>query len=147
MFFFYSGHLQNERERPDMKQKCMDTNKAQWKEPELTTLISEVGGGTNVRSKQAHVLCSINHNLRLGLTPRSRSRHWSQVLKFRNSHQPSTSIFCEMLAVHSFSSIVRITWALKKTLKQLKWNSTKIAQWNQVSRRHIVLKLTWLWSH
>jgi len=39
-----------------MKQKYMNTYKAQWKEPELTTLISEVGGGAYVQSKQAHVL-------------------------------------------------------------------------------------------
>jgi len=26
-------------------------HKVQWKEPELTTLISEVGGGTNTKSK------------------------------------------------------------------------------------------------
>jgi len=41
--------------RPDMKQKYMNTNKARLKESELT-LISEVGGGTNPQSKQAHVL-------------------------------------------------------------------------------------------
>jgi len=38
-----------------MKQKYMNTNKARLKESELT-LISEVGGGTNPQSKQAHVL-------------------------------------------------------------------------------------------
>jgi len=42
--------------RPDMKRKCMNTDKARLKESELTTLISEVSGGTNVQSKQAHVL-------------------------------------------------------------------------------------------
>ena len=39
-----------------MKRKYMNTDKAHWKELELPTLISEVGGGTNVQSKQAHVL-------------------------------------------------------------------------------------------
>jgi len=41
---------------PDMQQKYMNTDKARLKEPELTTLISEVGCGTNVQSKQVHVL-------------------------------------------------------------------------------------------
>ena len=39
-----------------MKRKYMNTDKTQWKEPELTTLISEVGGVTNMQSKQARVL-------------------------------------------------------------------------------------------
>ena len=34
----------------------MNSDKAQLKEPELTTLFSEVNGGTNIHSKQAHVL-------------------------------------------------------------------------------------------
>jgi len=35
----------------------MNTDNAQWKEPELTTLISEVGGSTNMQSiMQARVL-------------------------------------------------------------------------------------------
>jgi len=34
----------------------MNNDKAQQKEPELTTLISEAGGGTNMQSKQARVL-------------------------------------------------------------------------------------------
>ena len=34
---FHSGHLQNERERPDMKRKYRNSDKAQRKEPELTT--------------------------------------------------------------------------------------------------------------
>ena len=42
--------------RPDMKRKHMNTDKARWKELELRTLISEVGCGTNVQSKQTHVL-------------------------------------------------------------------------------------------
>jgi len=29
----------------------MNTDNAQWKEPELTTLISEVGGGTNMQAR------------------------------------------------------------------------------------------------
>ena len=39
-----------------MKRKYMNTDKTQWKEPELTTLISEVGGVTNMQSKRARVL-------------------------------------------------------------------------------------------
>ena len=39
-----------------MKRKYMNTDKTQRKEPELTTLISEVGGGTNMQSKSARVL-------------------------------------------------------------------------------------------
>ena len=39
-----------------MKRKYKNTDKTQWKEPELTTLISEVGGGTNMQSKPARVL-------------------------------------------------------------------------------------------
>jgi len=35
--------------------KYMNAGKAQWKEPELITVISEVGGGTNIQSKQARV--------------------------------------------------------------------------------------------
>jgi len=35
--WFYSGHLQHERERPDMERKYMNSFKAQRKEPELTT--------------------------------------------------------------------------------------------------------------
>jgi len=34
----------------------MNSDKAQWKEPLFTTLNSEVGGGKNTRSMQAHVL-------------------------------------------------------------------------------------------
>ena len=34
---FDSGHLQHERERPDMERKYMNSDKAQRKEPELTT--------------------------------------------------------------------------------------------------------------
>ena len=39
-----------------MKRKYMNTGNAQWKEPELTTLIGEVGGSTNMQSKQARIL-------------------------------------------------------------------------------------------
>jgi len=31
-------------------------DKGQWEEPELTTLISEVGGGTKIQIKQSRVL-------------------------------------------------------------------------------------------
>jgi len=34
---FYSGHLQHDRERPDMERKYMNSDKSQRKEPELTT--------------------------------------------------------------------------------------------------------------
>ena len=53
---FDSGHLQHERERSVMERKYMNSDKAQWKELELTTLINEVGGGPNIHSKQAHLL-------------------------------------------------------------------------------------------
>jgi len=42
--------------KANMKRKYMNTDNAQWKELELTTLISEVGGSTNMQSKQARVL-------------------------------------------------------------------------------------------
>jgi len=45
---FYSGHLQNERERLDMERKHMNSDKAQRKELELAT----DGGGTK-NTKQA----------------------------------------------------------------------------------------------
>jgi len=45
---FYSGHLQQERERADMERKYMNSDKAQWKEPEFATFFSEVDGGTNI---------------------------------------------------------------------------------------------------
>jgi len=38
-----------------MKRKYMNTDKTQWKEPKLT-LISEVGGVTNMQSTPARVL-------------------------------------------------------------------------------------------
>jgi len=62
-----SSHLQHKRERRDMERKLMNTDKAQWKDPELTTLISEVGGGTNIQSKQAHLL---------QFTPNTKSKNW-----------------------------------------------------------------------
>ena len=34
-----------------MKRKYMKTDNAQWKEPELTTLISEVGGSTYMQAR------------------------------------------------------------------------------------------------
>jgi len=51
-----------------MKQNYMNTDKAKWKEPKLTTLISEVGSGTNIQSKQAHILKNRNRRLRLSPT-------------------------------------------------------------------------------
>jgi len=66
MILFYLGHLQNERERPDMERKHMNSDKAQRKEPELAT----DGGGTNIQSKQACLL-HINPNQRFELSPRS----------------------------------------------------------------------------
>ena len=42
--------------KANMKRKYTNTDNAQWKEPELTTLISEVGGSTNMQSMQARVL-------------------------------------------------------------------------------------------
>ena len=39
-----------------MKRKYMNTDNAQWKEPELTTLVSEMGGSTNMQSMQTRVL-------------------------------------------------------------------------------------------
>jgi len=37
MILFYSGNLQHERERADVERKYMNSDKAQIKEPELTT--------------------------------------------------------------------------------------------------------------
>ena len=39
-----------------MKRKYINTDKAQWKEPELTTLISEMDDSTNMQIMQARVL-------------------------------------------------------------------------------------------
>jgi len=38
------------------ERKYMNTDNAQWKEPELTTLSSEVGGSTYMQSMQARVV-------------------------------------------------------------------------------------------
>ena len=38
----------NSTRKANMKRKYMNTENAQWKELELTTLISEVGGSTNM---------------------------------------------------------------------------------------------------
>jgi len=53
-----------------MKRKHINSDKAQWKETDLTTLISEVSVGTDKQSKL--VLPNVNRNRRLGL---SQSRH------------------------------------------------------------------------
>jgi len=73
-----SSYLQPERERPNMERKYMNSDKAQWKEPEFMTLISEVSGGKNIRSKQAHVLKykSQSKTQAKPEEPESRSRHW-----------------------------------------------------------------------
>jgi len=39
-----------------MKRKYMNTDNVQWKEPELATFFSVVGGSTNMQSMQARVL-------------------------------------------------------------------------------------------
>jgi len=54
--FFNSSLLQHEREKPDMERQYIKT-RPQRKEPELTTLISEVGGRTNIQSKHTSVQC------------------------------------------------------------------------------------------
>jgi len=38
---FHSGHLHHERERPGMERKYINSDKAQSKETELTTLINQ----------------------------------------------------------------------------------------------------------
>ena len=37
-----------------MKRKYMNTDNAQWKDPELTTLISEVGGSVAIGNPERH---------------------------------------------------------------------------------------------
>jgi len=64
-----SGHLQ--KVRHETKILYMNSEKALCKEPELTTLISEVCGGTNIQSKLA--FCNVTRNRRLRLSPRSQS--------------------------------------------------------------------------
>ena len=65
--FFDSRHLQIARGRPTWNENIINTDNAQWKEPELTTLISEVSGSTNMQSMQARVLQK--RSRRLGLIP------------------------------------------------------------------------------
>ena len=52
-FWFRSSATWTQKAR--CAKKILENDKAQSKDPELTTLFSEVGGGTNVQSKQAHV--------------------------------------------------------------------------------------------
>jgi len=64
--------VQHERERPDMERKYMNINKAQSKKLELTNLINEVGGSTNILYKASKLaLYIVNRNRRLGVSPRS----------------------------------------------------------------------------
>jgi len=80
MMFFDSGLLHNEHERPDMKRKCMNTEKALWENPKLTTLVIAVGGGTNIQSKQAHIpQCQAYSTTRAQPEPECQNRHWSGV--------------------------------------------------------------------
>ena len=51
-----TSHLQHEDERPNTEGKYMDSDKVQWRDPEFETLINEVGGDTNMQSKQTHAL-------------------------------------------------------------------------------------------
>jgi len=81
--FLDSDHLQHERERPDMKRKYMNSDKAQRKEPELTSFfsqreepeltISEVGMVAQIYNASKLTFYSINRNRRLGRSPRSLS--------------------------------------------------------------------------
>ena len=50
---FWFTSLANWTRKANIKQKYMNIDNAQWKEPELTILISEVGGSTNMQSVQA----------------------------------------------------------------------------------------------
>jgi len=79
--FFDSGHLQHERERSDVERKYINSDKAKWKNSSLTTLISEVGGGTNIQSKQASVVpCKSYSKTRIKREePECRSRHCNQL--------------------------------------------------------------------
>jgi len=55
--FLFRGDLQHECESPDMEQNYVNSDKAQWKEPKLATVIgSKVSVGTNTQCKQACVL-------------------------------------------------------------------------------------------
>jgi len=53
---FDSGHLQHERERPDMERKYLNSNKAQRIDPKVTLIISEMCGATNIQSNQPCIL-------------------------------------------------------------------------------------------
>ena len=68
---FYSGHLQHERKRPDIERKSMNSDKAQWKESELTTLISEPCRGTNIKASKL-TFYNVNRNRRLRLSASGR---------------------------------------------------------------------------
>jgi len=49
---FWSGHLQHERDRPDMERTYINSDKAQTKEPHLKTYWSgAVGGGVKQTNK------------------------------------------------------------------------------------------------
>jgi len=96
---FDSDHLQYERETPNMEWKCVNSDKAQMKEPELTPLINEVGGGTNLQWNQVHVMKykSQSKNRVEPEEPECRSRHaW----KGRSSHiKCSVSDICQGLKI------------------------------------------------
>jgi len=53
---FDVGHLQHESKRPDTERKYLNSDKAQCRDPKLTTIISEVCGGTSIQSNQACIL-------------------------------------------------------------------------------------------
>jgi len=57
----------------------MNTDKVQWNEAELRTLISEVGGGTNMHSKPARVL-QYKALSKTRAHPQYRSRHWLHLI-------------------------------------------------------------------
>jgi len=84
MIVFDWGHLRNERARPDVERKYMDTDKVRCKEPELTTLIREVGGGTNIQSKLT--IYNINRNRRHGLNPLSTSAIRTRAREHESTH-------------------------------------------------------------
>ena len=50
-----------------MERQYMNTDTAQWKELELTTIISEVGGGTIYKASKL-TFYNIKRNQRLGLS-------------------------------------------------------------------------------
>jgi len=57
-----------------MERKYMNSDKAPMKRVELTTLINEVGGGTNIQGKRAYVLQYKSYK------PECRSLHWHLLL-------------------------------------------------------------------